>query len=114
MPGSFASIAPPYVVARTLFFQVLFAMQDGTEFSALMGQMKSVLLRLSAHSDWTIRPMLDHLQPRLGEPNYTFLRALADALSNPSAMSRLNDFPQWVDAPEPTGADALLPVRRPG
>jgi len=24
-------------------------------------------------------------------------------------MSRLNEFPQWVDAPEPTGAEALLP-----
>ncbi|MFZ0692340.1 MAG: proteasome accessory factor PafA2 family protein, partial [Acidobacteriaceae bacterium] len=100
--------APPYVVVRTLFFQILFAMLDATDFSALIGQVKSVLVRRAAHSEWTIRPMLDHLQPRL-EPNYTFLRALADALSNPSAMSRLSDFPCWVDAPEPTGADAILP-----
>ncbi len=100
--------APPYVVARTLFFQCLFAMLDGAEFSAVVGQVKSVLCGSAAHSDWTVRPMLDHLQPRLGEPNYNFLRALADALSSPSAMSRLNDFPQWVDAPAVTGADALL------
>ncbi|MGB9032306.1 MAG: proteasome accessory factor PafA2 family protein [Acidobacteriaceae bacterium] len=106
-------LAPPYVVARTLFFRCLFAMQDGAEFSAPLGQIKSVLHRFSAHSDWTIRPMLDHLRPRLGEPNYTFLRALADALSNPSAVPRLNDFPQWVDAPEASGADAPLPADDP-
>jgi hypothetical protein len=101
--------AQPYVVARTLFFQCLFAMLDGAEFSAMLGQVKSVLHRFGAHSEWTVRPMLDHLRPRLGEPNYTLLRALADGLSNPGAMSRLNEFPQWVDAPEPTGAEALLP-----
>jgi hypothetical protein len=102
-------LAPPYVVARTLFLQCLFAMLDGGEFSAVLGQIKSVLHRFGAHSEWTVRPMLDHLRPRLGEPNYTLLRALADALSNPGAMSRLSEFPQWLDAPEPTGADALLP-----
>lgn len=101
--------APPYVVARTLFLQCLFAMLDGAEFSAVVGQIKSVLRRSAAQSEWTVRPMLDHLQARLGEPNYSFLRALADALSNPSAAPRLNDFPQWVDAPAVTGADALRP-----
>jgi hypothetical protein len=38
--------------------------------------------------------MLDHLRPRLGEVNYEFLKALANALSDSSAMPRLDGFPQ--------------------
>ena len=42
--------------------------------------------------------MLDHLGPRLGETNYQFLKALADAISDANAMPRLDEFPQWRNA----------------
>jgi hypothetical protein len=42
--------------------------------------------------------MLDRLRPRLGETNYQFLEALAEALSDSRAMPRLEEFPEWRNA----------------
>jgi hypothetical protein len=54
--------------------------------------------------------MLDHLRPRLGETNYEFLKVLADALSDESAMPSLRGFPQWTCiAPAPEYTQTLIP-----
>jgi proteasome accessory factor A len=92
--------APSYVVARMIFFQLVFAMLDGAamngaEISAIVARIRAALSAPAAHLDWTILPMLDHLRPRLGETNYPFLKALADALSDSSALPELDEFPQW-------------------
>jgi hypothetical protein len=34
----------------------------------------------------------------LGETNYEFLKALAEALSNANALPHLNESPQWRNA----------------
>ncbi len=39
--------------------------------------------------------MLNRLRSRLGEANYQFLQALAEALSEANAMPRLDEFAQW-------------------
>jgi hypothetical protein len=86
--------ASRYVVPRILFFQCIFAIFDGVAITGIVGQIRAGLRGEDAHLDWTIRPMLDHLRPRLGEVNYEFLKALANALSDSSAMPRLDGFPQ--------------------
>jgi hypothetical protein len=89
--------APTYVVARMIFFQLVFAMLDGAELNgaeiaAIVARIRAALSEPAAHLDWTILPMLDHLRPRLGEANYQFLRALAEALPD------LDEFPLWRNA----------------
>ncbi|MGA3372081.1 MAG: proteasome accessory factor PafA2 family protein [Terracidiphilus sp.] len=92
-----------YVVARMIFFQLVFAMLDGAELTgpeiaAVVARIRAALSEPAAHLDWTILPMLDHLRPRLGEANYTLLKVLAEALSDASALPNLDDFPVWRNA----------------
>lgn len=98
-----------YVVARILFFQCLFAMFDAADIAPMVGQIKSILNGPSAHMDWTVLPMLNRLRPQLGRTNFQFMRALAAALSDASALSRLEDFPAWRDAAA-TAFDATTEV----
>lgn len=90
--------APHYVWCRILFFKCIFAIFDGQDYSPLVAQIKARLLARSAHLDWIILPMLDHLRPRLGEANYEFLKVLASALSDPCNLPDLDAYPQWTGA----------------
>ncbi len=90
--------ASAYVIPRILFFQCIFAMFDGAPITPLVGKIKGALNGPGAHLDWTILPMLNHLRSRLGETNYEFLEALAEALCLFTGMPRLNDFQQWREA----------------
>ena len=90
--------APAYVVPRILFFQCVFKMLDTDDTAAIVGQIKAALRSPDAHLEWTIQPLVDHLQSRLGETNYQFLTALARALSGANAMPQLDEFPQWRNA----------------
>jgi hypothetical protein len=90
--------AATYVVGRILFFQCVFAMFDGAAITPIVREIRATLRDPDAHLDWTIQPMLDHLRQRLGETNYRFLKALAEALCDRVAMPRLDEFPQWRDA----------------
>jgi hypothetical protein len=96
--GAIRGEADAYVVGRILFFQCVFAMFDGADIAPAIQQIRAALSTPLAHADWTIRPLLDHLRPRVGEPNYQFLKALSEALSSANAMPRLDQFPQWRDA----------------
>jgi proteasome accessory factor A len=93
--------APTYVVGRMLFFQIIFALFDGADISALVEQIKAVLQMPGADLDWTIRPMLDHLRPRFSEADFLFLEALAAALSNIRTLPQLEPFPQWAGTAVP-------------
>lgn len=102
--------APAYVVARMLFFQCVFDLFDNVDMGATLATLKTALNAPDAHLDWTILPMLDHLRPRFGEADYRFLKALANALSDESAMPDLNGFSQWTYAAfTPDYSQAMLP-----
>ncbi len=90
--------ARAYAVPRILFFQCVFTMLDAADTTTTVGQIKAALRAPAAHLDWTTQPMLDHLRSRLGETNYEFLKALAEALSDAKAMPCLDEFPQWRNA----------------
>jgi hypothetical protein len=65
------------------------------QLQALPAVEAPLLVRADAHLGWTIQPMLDHLRSQLGETNFQFLKALAEALSNAKAMPLLDQFSQW-------------------
>ena len=88
-----------YVLPRVLYFQWMFAMLDGTDSTAVARQMRAALLEPGAGMEWTIQPMLDHLRPRMGESNFKFLKALANALSYSGGTANLDGFPQWRSEP---------------
>jgi Tfp pilus assembly protein PilF len=90
--------APAYVVPRILFFQCVFSILDANEIAAIVGQIKTALQVPAAHLEWAIQPVLDHLRQQLGETNYQFLKAMAEALNDAKAMPRLDEFPQWHNA----------------
>lgn len=90
--------APAYVVLRILFFQCACAFLDAADTATVVGQIKVALRAPDAHLEWTIQPMLDHLRSRLSETNYQFLKALAEALNDPKAMPRLEEYPLWRNA----------------
>lgn len=89
------SSGPAYMVPRILFLKCLFAIFDGTPIVALLGELGAALNSSSPHETWTILPVLDKVRVRLGESNYEFLKALAEALSDASGMPRLEGFAQW-------------------
>jgi hypothetical protein len=93
--------APAYVVPRILFFQCVFSMFDAADTTAIVGEIKAALLKPDAYLEWTIQPMLDRLRSQLGETNYQFLKALAEALNDAKAMPQLDEFAQWRDATAP-------------
>ena len=87
--------APTYVVGRMLFFQIIFALFDGADISALIAQIKAILQQPGADLDWTIRPMLDQLHPRFSDADFRFLETLAAALSNIRALPQLEQIQLW-------------------
>jgi len=68
--------ASNYVVPRILFFQSVYAIFDGVDFTALVARIRTALDAPGSHNDWTSVPMIDHLRSRLlftleGEPALT-------------------------------------------
>ena len=72
------SDAPPSIVPRIVFFQLLFALQDGSRTEAgddeqgparQIGRLKTALQSENSHAEWNIQAMLDHLAvTRRAEP----------------------------------------------
>jgi hypothetical protein len=86
---------PAYVLPRILFFQCAFAFLDAADTTTVVGQIKAALRASDTHMEWTIQPVLDHLRSRLGETNYQFLKALAEALNDATAIPHLDEYPLW-------------------
>jgi hypothetical protein len=95
-----------YVPPRILFLRCLFAMLDGADYTAFIGQIKAVLNSNGARMNWTIHPVIDHLRSRLGRKNHRFLIALADALSETRSVQKLQRFREWREATIPGAAAA--------
>jgi tetratricopeptide (TPR) repeat protein len=102
--------APPYVVPRILWLQlVLLYTRPGEEPGAdtaaiILGRLKTALAHEGAHMEWTMAPVLAHLQPRLPAEQHALLAALVAALSDANHLPALEQFPAWRDAAsEPLG-----------
>jgi tetratricopeptide (TPR) repeat protein len=100
--------APPYVLPRILWLQLaadLLSERSGGPArtpSILLGRLKTALQTKGAHMEWTMTPVLDHLQPRLSPEDHALLTALVAALSDASQLAALDALPAWRAAePQP-------------
>ena len=75
-------------------------MGGGVSEGYIVAHMKNALRLPTAHAEWNIQPAVDRLRSSLGETNYQFLKALAEAVNDASAMPHLDEFSQWRNAPE--------------
>lgn len=90
----------PYLLARIQFFELLFALLDGSAIAAAVGKLKRTINDGDVQKEWTIAPMLDHLAQRLGSRNETFLRAVAAALNDTGKVAALDALDDWRSTPE--------------
>jgi len=98
--------APPYVVPRILWFQTAFALLDGNPPGPLLARLKTALQKEGAIMEWTMDPVLAHLQPKLPAEAYALLTALVAALSYADKLPDLDEFPEWREV-EPQALDWL-------
>ena len=95
-----------HIVARLLWFQLALEMLDENEKSEvrdqklvlILGRLKAALQNDGAFMEWTMQPVLDHLQPKLSHANHSLLTALVAALSDHGKMSELDQFLEWRNA----------------
>ena len=87
--------APPYVVGRILWFQVVFALLDGASPAPFLGRLKTALQANGAHMECAMDPVLAHLQTKLSPEAHALLTALVAALGDPANLAKLDDFPEW-------------------
>ena len=86
-----------YVVPRIVPLQALFLFLDGSTPSQHFANLKFLLKRESAFSEWKIQPALDHLKTRLSPNAFDLLQTLATVLGDRKKLSDLDRFSEWRD-----------------
>ncbi|HLV79233.1 MAG TPA: proteasome accessory factor PafA2 family protein [Chthonomonadaceae bacterium] len=91
--------APDYVLPRIFWLQIALAMLGCSEgpLLPLVRQFRAALLATDSF-EWTVAPVLNHLQSRLSPPDHEFLAAMADVISDHDHLPRLEAFPLWREA----------------
>jgi len=97
---SVRAVAPPYVVPRILWLQVAGALIGGDTIAVQqqLGRLKTAMSTDDAIMEWTMDPVLAHLQPKLSPDDHALLTALVAALSFPDKLTALEHFPAWREA----------------
>ena len=104
-----------YLIARLLWFQLVLVMLDTEakeegrtkDGESLLGKLKTTMQNDAAFTEWTMEPVLKHLQGRMqksevGSQNWELLRTLVAALSDRANLPKLDAFPAWREAkPQP-------------
>jgi tetratricopeptide (TPR) repeat protein len=93
------SLAPPYIVPRIIWFQLLFALLHHEDCGPAIGRLKSALEPDTAYSVWAMNPVLDYLKPLLLSETHSLLSKLVAAVSNPALLAELNSFELWRAQP---------------
>jgi tetratricopeptide (TPR) repeat protein len=101
--------AKPYVIARLLWFQLaleflesLNAALRNTKTVILLGRLKTTLHKEDVFMEWTMQPVLDHLNPKLEPQHAKLLTAFVAALNDRAKLPELDKFPEWRNAtPQP-------------
>ncbi len=94
--------APAYVLPRLLWLKLCLALLDNgstvqPEAQQLLGALKTALQAENACLEWTMDPVLAHLQPQLPAEAHALLTALVAALSFQTNIEKLDAFPLWRD-----------------
>jgi hypothetical protein len=91
----YLSEAPQYVIARILWFKVLFGFLNSFPAEEYVSQLKMVLQNDSAFKEWDMKPVLMHLKPQLKENQYALLSVLVAALCSKKNLSQLENLKEW-------------------
>jgi hypothetical protein len=79
------------------------AFNDGTS-QTILAQLKGVLQHEDAFMEWTMEPVLKHLEDKLEPGTLKFLSAIVAAMSDKSNLAAMEEFALWRDA-EPQALD---------
>jgi len=96
--------AKDYVICRLLWFQILFAILESSSLNSYITKIKIALQNEMSCSEWTMKPLLDQIKPKITESQHAFLSALIDGLSAKENLEKMNDFPEWKES-EPKEID---------
>ena len=97
---------PDYLHVRIQFLRALFRMLAGEEWKDCLVGFRDALAKPGAHADWTMQPVLDHLQPRLGSEQFELLTAMIAAVCQQPKFSELEANPLWREICRGDEADA--------
>ena len=90
--------APPYVVARTVWLQALFAVIDNGDWRPWIGRLKALPDERSSMQSWSMAPVLDRLRQRLPYHDFEMMAALLRVVSGEDERSSLNRYAWWAGA----------------
>jgi hypothetical protein len=101
--------APAYIIPRILWLELALLCVSLDEKEAgiqaapvIIGRLKTALACEGAHMEWTMDPVLEHLQPRVSTEQHRLLAALVAALNDAKNLPVLEQFPAWRAAqPQP-------------
>ena len=100
--------AASYVVLRILWLHLALlhtspADEAGMDSApVILGRLKTALARDGAHIEWTMDPVLAHLQPRLPAEQHQLFAVLVAALNDATNLPALEQFPAWREGqPQP-------------
>ena len=88
--------AKKYVVPRIIFLKILYAMICNNDPVFWIKKMKEQLNGPDVCMEWQIAPLLESRATMLGEEDYVFIYALAEALQSGSHIARLEYFKKWT------------------
>lgn len=95
---SLRSEAKNYIVARILWFKIVFENLENNSIKSHLAQLKAVLQNEDALMVWTMDPVLTKLKLLLTEPRHSLLADLVAAMSYKGSLEKLNDYKVWRDA----------------
>jgi tetratricopeptide (TPR) repeat protein len=87
--------SPAYVQGRIYFLKTLLQMLAGEEWQSGLKEIKTVLADCNAYMDWTIQPVLDHLQPRLEPDLYGLMTKIVSAICDHAKLPELESLEIW-------------------
>ena len=96
------AVAQPYIVARLFWLRIVTRLlcdpqstvDDGTS-KTILTQLKECLQNDTVFMEWTMEPVLKHLENKLDVEALQFLSALVKAMSDRNNLSALDQFALW-------------------
>ena len=90
--------APAYVVARTLWLQILVATLDSKDPQPWINTLKTHLARSNEPSAWSMEPVLDHLTDTFELPALAMMLSLYRVVTGAGPVSDLDEYDWWTGA----------------
>jgi WD40 repeat protein len=74
------------------------AAEQTKQISKLLGRLKYALQQEEVNMEWTLRPVVDHINDRLPDEASSLMTVLSSVLDKESLIADLDAFPQWRES----------------